>query len=129
DFIKAVYPTLDVGPVGHMELKGRAFASGALNEFSGSDWLKAATLPKAEFVRLECRAERSTSPSFPAIREEVIVWARLGTGHKPGTAEEDDESVGVRLPLTRLNVMEDRLATFISSSQVRQPDIATVREA
>lgn len=128
DFIQGIYPTLNVGQSGQMVLRGQAFASGQLSKFIGPDWLKAATLPGAEFVRLECRAERRV-PGSSLIREEVILWARLATSNDVEKAREEDESVGVKLPLTHLSVLEDRLATFIASSQVTRPQLTTVREA
>ncbi|MET4023154.1 hypothetical protein [Bradyrhizobium sp. S3.2.12] len=122
DFFRNIYPTLAVNQSGQMVLIGQAFALGKLSKFSGDDWLKAATLPKAEFVRLTCRAERQvTGPSV--IAEEIIMWARLAM------SKQEDESIGVKLPLTYLSVLEDKLAMFIASSHVERPQLATVKEA
>jgi hypothetical protein len=127
-FLQEVFPMLDLGESGRMVLRGQVFASGDLREFNGSHWLSAASLPKAQFVRLRCRAERQ-GYGRSIMAEEIILWARLGSSDLTAQPKGDeDESVGVKLPLSRLTTVEDNLATLIASSQITRPNLGTVRQ-
>ncbi|OKO83552.1 hypothetical protein [Bradyrhizobium sp. NAS96.2] len=133
-FCEKVAEQLDVHGEGTMLLVGREFSKGIKTEFEGPAWLDAGAKLEAQLLRFECFAtQRPNLPTSPSATERVIVW---GAYQKqlplPATTEDkpdEDENVGVNLPLSRLLPLEADLSTLIARTHRYQTDVGTIRAA
>ncbi|QOZ36376.1 hypothetical protein [Bradyrhizobium sp. CCBAU 53421] len=133
-FCAKVAEQLDVHGEGTMSLVGREFRKGLKNIYEGQSWLQAGAEPETKLVRYECSATpQQRLPTSPEVTERVIVWAALETRLPLAGMGEDkpdeDENVGVNLPLSRLLTLQDELSTLIAQSHQAEFDIGAIRIA